>query len=198
VATYLEALYAESLRGESGYRAVTSHFRQRMRGGQAIARSEPTSAQDIYGTDIYYKGALVLHALRGVIGKEALIDVLQSFVAGTADAENPTCRSVTTAEFVQTAEEVSGRQLDGFFSVYLYQEQLPAVAMNRSGNTVTLEWVQTGGAPFEVPVPVEVDGEMRRVEMDGGLGHLDVASGVEVKIDPNREVLMNANARSTP
>jgi hypothetical protein len=70
--------------------------------------------------------------------------------------------------------------------------------MNRSGNTVTLEWVQTGGAPFEVPVPVEVDGEMRRVEMDSGLGHLDVASGVQVKIDPNREVLMNANARSTP
>ena len=198
VATYLEALYAETLRGGSGYRAVTSYFRQRMRGGQAIARSEPTSAEDIYGTDIYFKGALVLHTLRSVIGKDALIDVLRTFMAGAADAESPTCRSVTTAEFVQTAEEVSGRQLDGFFSVYLYQEQLPAVAMNRSGNIVTLEWVQTGGAPFDVPVPVEVDGKMRRVEMDGGSGRLDVASGAEVEIDPNREVLMNADARSTP
>jgi hypothetical protein len=61
---------------------------------------------------------------------------------------------------------------------------------------VTLEWVQTGGAPFEVPVPVEVDGEMRRVEMDGGSGRLDVASGAEVEIDPNREVLMRTDARS--
>jgi hypothetical protein len=73
--------------------------------------------------------------------------------------------------------------------VYLYQEQLPAVAMNRSGNTVTLEWVQTGGAPFEVPVPVEVDGEMRRVEMDGGRAVLEVPASDRVVVDPHRELL---------
>jgi len=198
VATYLEALYAEKLRGEAGYRAVTSYFRQRMRGRQAIARSEPTSAQEIYGTDIYYKGALVLHALRQVIGKEALIDVLRTFMAGTADAVNPTCRSVTTAEFVQTAEEVTGRQLDGFFSVYLYQNDLPVVTSTRAGTTVTLEWTQTGGAPFEVPVPVEIGGELRRVEMNGGTATLEVSRSDSVVVDPRRELLTAPSPADSP
>jgi aminopeptidase N len=194
VATYLEALYAESLRGEQGYRAVTSYFRQRMRGRQAIAKPTSASAQEMYGTDVYFKGALVLHSLRYVIGREAVVELLRRFVYPTADAAASTdgsaCRHVTTAEFVQMAEEVAGRQLDGFFSTYLYQAALPRLSVTREDDTATLEWTETGGAPFSVPVPVQVGDTVRRVDMSGGSATLEVPASTNLTVDPNRQMLI--------
>ena len=194
VATYLEALYAESLRGTQGYRQVTSYFRQRLRPGRSIARAQPTSAQEMYGVNVYFKGALVLHTLRTVIGKEKTLELLRRFVNPTEQARMPSdgrpCRHVSTSEFVQLAEEVAGRQLDAFFHVYLYEDELPRIEMRRSGGgTVTLRWTQTGGAPFEIPVPVQVDGALRRVDMTGGQGTAEVDPDASVIVDPRRELL---------
>jgi len=192
-ATYLEALYAESLRGMDGYRETTRYFRGEISGGTQIARHEATTAESIYGRDVYYKGALVLHTLRSVIGEEALRTVLRRFVYPTEEAaesvDGSPCRHVTTADFVQLAEEVSGQQLDGFFMVYLYQSELPRLETTRDGDTLTLRWTNTGDAPFPVPVPVSVDGETRRVDMSGGAATLEAGRNAEVVVDPDGWVL---------
>jgi aminopeptidase N len=190
VATYLEALYAESLRGADGYHETTRYFRDQVSGGTAIARTEATSAESIYGRDVYYKGAMVLHTLRSVIGEEALRTLLRRFLTpDPAAREGPDCRSVTTADFVQLAEEISGRQLDGFFMVYLYQDELPRLETNRDGRTLTLRWTNTGDMPFPVPVPVSVDGEMQRVDLSGGEATLEVGRNADVVVDPNGWIL---------
>ena len=87
-ATYLEALYAEHLQGDSAYHARTDYFRGQMTGGSPIARREPTTAEAIYNRDVYYRGALTLHTLRYVVGQEALRTLLRRFVypEGTASA----------------------------------------------------------------------------------------------------------------
>jgi aminopeptidase N len=193
VATYLEALYAESLRGTDGYRETTRYFRNEVSGGVQIARHEATSAESIYGRDVYYKGAMVLHTLRYVIGEDALRTLLRRFVYPTEKAAETTggsqCRHVTTADFVQMAEAVSGQQLDGFFMAYLYQSELPRLETTRNGGTLTLRWTNTGEAPFPVPVPVSVDGKIQRVDLSGGAATLEVGRNAEVVVDPNGWIL---------
>ena len=190
-ATYLEALYAEALRGDSAYHAVTDHFRSQVQGGVAIAHRDSRSAQSMYHRDVYFRGAMLLHTLRYVVGEAAVRTILRRFVypAGTASAEQPPFRHVTTRDFIATAEAVTGRSLDAFFKVYLYRASLPALETERSAGTLSLRWTGTGAVPFEVPVPVRVDGTTRRVAMTGGTGQVSVPAGAEVTVDPGGWVL---------
>ena len=79
---------------------------------------------------------------------------------------------------------MTGRSLDDFFRVYLYRPALPRLETTRANGTLQLRWVNTGEAAFEVPVPVQVNGEPRRVAMDGGEGTVPVPTGTDVQVDP--------------
>ena len=203
-ASYLEALYAGHAydehvrdehpyggRGDSAYHARIDHARESISGGRPIARTAPTTAEDIYHGDVYHRGALTLHTLRYLIGEEALRTLLRRFVYPEGTASDPTApyRHVTTDDFIQLAEEVSGRSLEAFFQVYLYHADLPTLKTQRKNETLRLEWTTTGDVTFEVPVPVRVDGETRRVSMEGGEGRLSVREPADVTIDPEGWVL---------
>lgn len=190
-ATYLEALYAEARRGHDAYRTRIDDFRGAMTGGTPIARRDPTSAEEIYHGDVYNRGALTLHTLRYVVGEKALRTLLRRFAdpGGRTRDEGPSFRHVTTADFVRLAESVSGRSLDAFFDVYLYQSDLPVLETRRADGTLRLQWANTGDAAFEVPVPVRVRDSTRRVAMTGGEAQVQVPAGADVQVDPKGGVL---------
>jgi aminopeptidase N len=188
-ATYLEALYAEHLEGDSAYHALTDYFRSRVTGGTPITRTAPTTAEGIYHQDAYFRGALTLHTLRYVVGEDALREILRRFVTPDSARAVPVFRSVTTREFQTLAETVSGRSLEAFFEVYLYQGALPVLDTSRSDGTLQLRWTKTGDAAFSVPVPVRVDGETHRVSMEGGAGRLTVPGDADVTLDPKGWIL---------
>lgn len=187
-ATYLEALFAESLQGEDAYHELIRHFRRGLSNQAPIARRSPTSAQEVYSRDVYYKGALVLHTLRSMIGADGVKTLLRRFVSpdSTEEAE---CRHVGTEEFLEHAESMTDRNLGGLAETYLYQASLPRLDSTRSDHRLTLRWEETGGEAFEVPVPVHVDGEEKRISMKGGTGRLSVPRDAAVEIDPENWVL---------
>jgi aminopeptidase N len=185
-ATYLEALYAEHLEGDRAYHDLTSYFREQVTGGTAIARTTPTTAESIYHRDVYFRGAMVLHTLRYLVGEEVVRTLLRRFLYPEGRMRNARSafRLVTTSDFIDTAEAVTGRSLDAFFDVYLYRAPLPALETSRSEGTLTLRWTDTGDASFAVPVPVQVNDTTRRVRMAGGTGQVAVPAGAEVEVDP--------------
>jgi aminopeptidase N len=190
-ATYLEALFTEHLEGDSAYHALIDYYRAQMEGGTPIARREATTAEAIYHRDVYYRGALLLHTLRHLVGEEDLKAILRQFAYPDEgkNSEAVPFRHVTTDDFLRVAEEVSGRSLDAFFEAYLYQGSLPSLRTSRSGGTLQLQWTDVGDLSFEVPVPVRVDGAVRRVEMRKGEGSVPVPEGAKVKIDPKGWIL---------
>ncbi len=182
-ATYLEALYTEQLEGDEAYHDLIEYFRRRVANRAPIARTTPTSAQEVYSRDVYYKGALVLHTLRYVMGEEALRTLLRRFVSPESRGE-PACRHVDTDDFLERAESIAGRSLDGVAETYLYQAELPRLDTTRTDDTLQLEWRGTADAPFEVPVPVHLPDTTRQVRMTGEAGTVSVPDSVEVQIDP--------------
>lgn len=191
-ATYLEALYTESRRGNQAYHERIGYFRDQLANETSIARRSPTSAQDIYGRDVYYKGALVLHTLRSMIGADAVQTLLRRFVSPDS-TEEPVCRHVDTDAFLGLAESISGRDLDGFADIYLYEADLPRLDTTRTETALRLRWTNTGDASFEVPVPVAVGDSVRHVSMSEGRGEFRVPDDAAVRIDPEGWVL-RANA----
>ena len=69
---------------------------------------------------IYTRGAMTLQALRQKIGDDVFFEILRRWYA-----ENK-YGNVTTADFIALSEDMSGRQLDQFFQVWLYDPGKPA------------------------------------------------------------------------
>ena len=59
----------------------------------------------------------------------------------------------------------TGKELDWFFEVYIYQAELPILHSEIKGNKLSLQWEAPNGLPFPMPVEVEIDGKITRVDV---------------------------------
>ena len=77
-------------------------------------------ASVLFATPVYDRGAMTLQALREKIGNDdTFLNILRTWYGENRYS------NVTTAEFIATAERVSGLDLDHFFDVWLFQEGKP-------------------------------------------------------------------------
>lgn len=74
----------------------------------------------IFDGPVYERGAMTLHALRLAVGDEAFFEILGEWAAQQSG------QNVTTAEFVDLAEQVSGQPLDDLFTTWLATPEKPA------------------------------------------------------------------------
>ena len=68
---------------------------------------------------VYIRGAMTLHALRAEIGDDAFFRTLHEYVSRHAGG------NVSTTDFVEVAENISGRDLDALFDAWLYGDTTP-------------------------------------------------------------------------
>lgn len=121
-ARFSEAVFYERRTGGS-YSAYISHlnaYRPGTSGTGTVYRYDIGSSSAIFDTTYTYnKGAWVTHMLRGVLGDQVFFDALaayrQMYQGGAADTE----------EFQSVCEAVSGRDLDWFFSHWIYKAGAP-------------------------------------------------------------------------
>ena len=78
----------------------------------AVPPGDP-GADNLFAPAVYARGAAALHALRVEIGEEAFGTLLRRWTTENADG------NVSTADLVALAEEVSGQDLDAFFTVWI-------------------------------------------------------------------------------
>ncbi|GAB3362109.1 hypothetical protein GCM10027360_25590 [Amycolatopsis echigonensis] len=71
-------------------------------------------------TDVYFKGPVMLHALSKYVGQEAFDRVLKTWPALHRDG------NVNMQEFQRYVEEVSHKDLQGFFDAWIYRNGKPA------------------------------------------------------------------------
>ena len=86
-----------------------------------VAIGDPGSA-DLFAAIVYDRGALTLHALRLEVGDETFFALLQTWT------ERYRHGTVSTADFVALAEEVSERDIGPLFDAWLFQVELPPPA----------------------------------------------------------------------
>lgn len=195
--TYMQPLYGEWRGGKGTYTAMMLEERPRIRARSPIVTGKPQSAEDVYedrngrGGDIYTKGSWTLHTLRNLIGDKAFFDGLRLAIYGRADPRpgnfKPLYRS--TPEFIAFMEQTSGRKLQWFFDVYLYQAALPELLTEQKGDRLTLRWKAPGDRPFPMPVEVQVDDRLVTLAMTGGSDTIDLPAGAHYVVDPWSKIL---------
>jgi hypothetical protein len=101
----------------------------------------------LFDYQVYVRGAMTLHALRLAVGDQAFFTILRSWASTRRGG------TVTTPEFIDLAERISGRSLDALFQAWLFSPTRPEVATPPAA-TVT-------GLTLTVPSPL-VDRRSRR------------------------------------
>ncbi len=195
--SYMQALWLEDTQGIERYHEYMASIQSRIGNARPTAPRHSLSAQEVYGSDIYFKGAWVLHTLRYLLGEEAVREALRLMVYPTANAALETdgsqVRFVSTADVITVFDAVSGQELAWLFEAYLRQADLPRLLVeiehSEGERTMQLRWQVPGDLPFPMPVPVRLADRTAVVDMTDGAGTLQVPAGVEPVIDPENWIL---------
>jgi len=198
--SYMQPLYLQYLRGEMEYHAALLDQRAALTNKVPIVSGKPQTEESVYsrehgpGLDIYYKGSLMLHMLRGLIGDEAFFKSIRLAVYGT-DMPRPgnfKPRYVSTKDYIEIVNQVTGKDYGWFFDVYLYRAALPQLLATRDGTGLALRWKTPDDVPFPVPVEVRIgpnSGRTVTVPMADGQGHVDLPAGEVYTLDPQSKLL---------
>ena len=155
-ASYGEAVYAESVNGQSGYQTYMNGFMSgaRLPVARFTCRISAVLAVFSISRRSYAKGATVLHMLRGVVGDSTFFKILRTYVATPALAYG----TAVTEDFQAVAQQVSGKELAYFFKEWIYGEGYPTykATITTTGNSATVRLQQsnttaTNPASFTMP-----------------------------------------------
>jgi aminopeptidase N len=195
--SYMQPLYLQWLRGDREYDAWLLGLRKTLQNKVPIVSGHSMVEDAVYnnetgpGLDIYYKGALLLHTLRNLIGDQAFFTATRELVYGTTDPRpgNFKPRYATTQDFIDAVRKATGRDYGWFFDVYVHSAALPELVATRDASGLSLQWKAPAGKPFPMPLQVRVDGRDIEVPMADGRGHIDLPPHALYTIDPHSRVL---------
>ena len=195
--SYMQPLYARWLNGERYMQRELANQREGLINQYPVVSGTLKTEDEVYkaengpGNDIYSKGSLIAHSLRMLIGDDAFHKSLTRLVYGRADPRpgnfQPLYRS--TKDYLDIVNQVTGEDYGWFFQGYLYNAALPVLTETREDGRLSLAWTTGDGAPFPMPVEVEIDGRVQTVAMTGGQGRIAVPPGAHVVVDPLNKVL---------
>jgi len=117
-ACYSEWLWSEESGGPSADDRAHQHWDRLAAQPQDLLLADP-GPDEMFDDRVYKRGALLLHALRTTIGDATFFDLLRSWVHRHAHG------SVTTAMFVELANELADRPLTELFDDWLLDPSLP-------------------------------------------------------------------------
>ncbi|MGW0804211.1 M1 family metallopeptidase [Nonomuraea sp. NPDC002799] len=119
-ATYAEWLWSEH-QGKRSAAEIFKAFHDRP-ATDAIWKYPPGRARagDLFNESVYSRGGMTLHALRKAVGDPVFFNLLKTWTAEHRYGH------VTTRQFVDLAERLSGQELDPLFDAWLFQPRRPA------------------------------------------------------------------------
>ena len=198
---YMQPLYGRWREGEARYAVMLDTQRNRIENRAPLVSGRVLTEEEVYestkggpASDIYYKGAWTLHTLRWLIGDKAFFDSVRRLIYGRPDPRpgNFAPRYGSTAEFERIVGEESGRDLRWFFDTYLRQAALPDLVTARRGSRLALAWKNP--IPFPMPVEVQIDDRIVRVDMPGGAAEIDAPDSAHIVVDPAARILRRSIA----
>ncbi len=194
--TYMQPLYSQWLHGDMEYMVRLNEMRVKSFNKFPIVSGKPMEEEAVYdakvgpGTDIYYKGANMLHTLRSLIGDEAFFTATRVLVYGRPDPRpgNFAPRYAVTEDFIKAVNDATGADYRWFFDAYLRHAALPDLVETREGDDLMLAW-KTPAGRFPMPVEVKVGSKVVTLSMTDGTGRVRVGAAVPVIVDPASRIL---------
>lgn len=147
--TYCESLFFKEYGGEKAYDSIINTFKSRIQNEKPLVLGEHATEAEVYGRDIYFKGAFFMHSLKTVIGDELFFETLKELATNSMYTYNNT---VTTDDVERLFSNRTSKNLKPFFDFYL-----------RTTNKIEISIEKTKGDYYilkskniPIPLPIEI------------------------------------------
>lgn len=194
--SYMQPLFAQHSIGERAIQSYLQTHRENLINKFPLVSDKILNNDEVYkseigpASDVYSKGALVVHTLRELIGDPAFFSVISEVVYGTSDPKpgmfKP--RFSNTNEFIQIVNKTTGMNYQWFFDVYLYQAELPVLLQKREPSKLILSWKTPEDLTFPMPLEVSINGSLKTLVMQSE-EVIQVQPKDVVIIDPMSKIL---------
>ncbi|HLU88342.1 MAG TPA: M1 family metallopeptidase [Cyclobacteriaceae bacterium] len=177
ICTYGDWLFYLEHGGEDAYQEKVNAVARTIPNKQPIVAPENATSDEAYHSEVYSKGAYVIHSLRFILGDELFFPMLRSFLA---DERFTYSNLVDTGDFVAFVQQFSGRDLKGFFNMYLYTNNLPEIRVRKKGKN--RYFVEIPNIDFFIPMAIDTSDGIVRVELSAD--PVIVESSSPITVDP--------------
>ena len=166
-----------------------AYFEKVKREARGILHEKPvvsppnSTEEEAYHSDIYTKGAMVIHSLRGILGDEIFFPMLKAFANEDRFAYQ---NQVTTKDFTDFVQTYSGKDLSGFFELYLYSTDLPELKVSKKGKTGYA--LSFKGIDFSMLMEIQTSSGIIRAEI--GPEPVEINSNTFPIVDPRGWIMM--------
>lgn len=148
--TYTESLYLERLKGYETALEYLKKQRTLIKNNEPMQGPRGVNYHDRSDSDIYYKGAWMLHTLRDVVNNDSLwFSMLKSM------QKEFRYQTVTTEDITSYIANFTNMKLDKFFEQYLMTKKIPVFAYKikekNNGFQVTYRWENVVD-DFDMPI----------------------------------------------
>ena len=176
ICTYGEALYQLEKGGEEAYHNYMKKIKRRIRNKKPIIPQKNATEHEAYSSDIYSKGAYVMHSLRYLLGDSTFFKTLKQFATDSAYTYQ---NRVSTDDFIELVNRNSNKDYSEFFHLYLNTTELPAIKIDSlaaDGFEISIPNID-----FDLPVDVTLDNDTLRMML--GKTPIEVKSTAKPKVD---------------
>ena len=156
--TYLECLYVEYMFGYEDYLKYTNAYKSKIMNNEPVIAPRGVNATP--PQDMYFKGALFIHTLRGIVNDEKkwrtmLHDLYQTFKY----------KNIMTEDVAAFFSKAAGRDLKPVFDQYLRHAEMPQLELkfDASKGTVDYRWI-ANEPKFAMPVKVGTKDKWQVIE----------------------------------
>jgi aminopeptidase N len=176
IATYAEALFLKEEVGEQAYDSFMIWNRFRTRNEKPIVPDDEVSLKDV-NSDVYFKGACLMHALRYILGDSVFFPALKKF---STDQVYPYDRNFTSDDVEKHFSKAAGKDLKPLFNMYLKTNKTMKIEIFRSApDTYVI-------VPFYLPLSLPID-----ILTDTGIVHLNITQDQVVNISSKTQPVID-------
>lgn len=204
-ATYTTDLYFESVYGRDDFVERMESERQQViafanRRLVPIVDTTIENYNQVLNANSYQKGAWVLHMLRHEVGDEAFWKGIRTYY------DRYKYSNALTDDLREVMEEVSGKNLKGFFQQWIFQPGHPKLQINWSYDAakkeVNLSLEQTQkDVLFQFPLDVAMGSQMETIKVNQRNQQFSIKveeAPTELRVDPKVWLLMEAKIEQKP
>lgn len=123
-ATYLSFLWLEHRGGSEPLELQMAAIHAGL-AAQQVPPPIPTSPNELFGMNVYLRGAWTLHALRRTVGNELFFAILREYYARYRYGH------ASTADFLEVAAELGGAEAKAVLAAWLYDPEIPTPSAPR-------------------------------------------------------------------
>ena len=174
---YSESLFLEYHYGETAGNAYVIGLRRNIQNDKPIIGQYNVNNEG--SSDMYYKGANMLHTLRQWVNDD---DLWRKLLKGlNKDFYHQTVSSKQVEDYISEKTEL---KLDAFFTQYLRDIRIPKLEVSFTKNKLKYRWNDVVDG-FEMPIKVKIDNKWRWIYPKADWQSIEMVTKNSYKVDKN-------------